>query len=99
MITQLAIDKVAELCSDSTRLRGWVLLIDAMHIRREVCGSASLHIMVGLADSGNSGESDVQDLAQKAVVIMAVGFCSSWKLPVAYILPVCATPPMQSQVD
>ena len=99
-ITSQSIQKIKELAQKSPQFKDWVLTIDAMHIRNEVCWSPRLKKMIGFVDVGvgNEGDDDLQQLARESVVVLAVGMRSAWKLPVAFILPMSATPTQQSQM-
>ncbi|PAA83626.1 hypothetical protein BOX15_Mlig021368g14 [Macrostomum lignano] len=98
-VTAVSIEKVKELCSESVAMRDWALVIDAMHIRREICVNVGSKRFSGFADVGaGSNCSDDQELAREAVVLLAVGLRSSWKLPVAYILPNSAKPAQQAHL-
>ena len=97
-ITTVSVEKIGELCSSHT-MRDWTLVIDAMHIRRQLCFTSANKRITGFEDVGVGSDCfDERKLACEAVVLLAVSLRSSWKLPVAYIFSASATPAQQSHL-
>ena len=95
----MSISKIKDICAESEAMRVWTLVIDAMHIRREICISPGSRCVTGFADIGTgSNSSDTKELPREAIVVLAVGLRNARKLPVAHFLPSFSTPQVKSQL-
>jgi hypothetical protein len=61
------------------------LMLDAMSLRKNLVWDAKSHKMIGFVDYGTGAEEDERE-ATEALVVMAVGLNSPWKIPIGYFL-------------
>ncbi len=63
-----------------------VLIMDGIHLKKSVEWSPTLKRFVGYEDFGNGGACEEGEMANEALVLLAVGLGSAWRAPLAYFL-------------
>ena len=62
------------------------LVIDSMSLKEHVEYDNSIKRVIGYVDLGCFSQSETEELAKEALVVMLVGLRGQWKIPVAYYL-------------
>ena len=75
---------IAKLYADGCGENRCSLILDEMHLRREVEWSSDRHVYSGHVDFGGGPVSSIE--ASNALVFMLVSLKASWKTPIAYFL-------------